>query len=216
MNDQPGRSPFSPPERPLEYWLSPDLSRVSPEDTRSRLREIAGARGAYTGAWAAGIGVGAELILLGVFLGLQLDTPAPALGFGIPGFALVVLCSVFYVRIRDRVPRTGRSVSHRGPGGLRQALSFVGFILFAFAAVLAFTAKPDTWQDPSHLLTPAVVLVFVIGLMAAAIVVPATIMGRTRESLRRKAMNDPRFRDLLEQDLLTWRDPVGNAPYGPL
>ncbi|MFJ2900697.1 hypothetical protein ACIO87_38325 [Streptomyces sp. NPDC087218] len=81
---------------------------------------------------------------------------------------------------------------------------------------MAFTAKPDTWQDPSHLLTPAVVLVFVIGLMVAAIVVPATIMGRARESLRRKAMNDPRFRDLLEQDLLTWHDPVGNASYGPL
>ncbi|MFF4082691.1 hypothetical protein ACFYZN_25255 [Streptomyces sp. NPDC001777] len=216
MNDQPGRLPFSPPERPLEYWLSPELSRVSPEDTRSRLREIAGARDAYMGAWAAGIGMGAELILLGVFLGLQLDTPAPTLGFGIPGFALAVFCNVFYVRIRDRVPRTGRSVSHRGPGSLRQALSFVGFILFAFIAVFAFAAKPAPWQDPSRLLPLAMTLVFVIGLMVAAIVVPATIMGRARESLRRKAMNDPRFRDLLEQDLLTWRDPVGNASYGLL
>ncbi|MEV5541020.1 hypothetical protein AB0L13_29630 [Saccharopolyspora shandongensis] len=129
MNDQLGRSPFSPPERPLEYWLSSELARVSPENARSRLREIAGARGTYMGAWAAGIGTGAELILLGVFLGLLLGALAPALALGLPGAALVVLCTVFYVRVRDRLPNTSRAIIHRGPGSLRQALSFLGFIV---------------------------------------------------------------------------------------
>ncbi|WP_157731853.1 hypothetical protein [Arthrobacter sp. YN] len=50
----------------------------------------------------------------------------------------------------------------------------------------------------------------------AAIVIPATIVGHSRESLRRKAANDPHFRALLEQDLATWRDPYGDAGYGPL
>lgn len=216
MNDQPGRVPFSLPDRPLEYWLSSDLSRISPKDTRSRLRELAVARGAYMGAWAAGISVGVELVLLGVFLGLQMDSLAAALGCAIPGLAFIVLCGAFYVRVRDRVPRAGRPVSHRGPGGLRQALSFVGFIVFAFVAIFALTAKPDTWHDSSRLLTLAMSLGSVIGLMVAAIVVPATIMGRARESLRSKAMNDPGFRALLEQDFATWRDPVGSASYGPL
>jgi hypothetical protein len=82
--------------------------------------------------------------------------------------------------------------------------------------LFAFTAKPSTWQDPSLLLVPAMVLVFVTGLLVAAIIVPATIIGRSRESLRRKVADDPRFRALLEQDLATWRDPFGNAGYGPL
>ncbi|MEU3657405.1 hypothetical protein AB0E67_32445 [Streptomyces sp. NPDC032161] len=168
------------------------------------------------GAWAAGIGTGAELILLGVFLSLRLGALAPALALGLPGAALVVLCRVFYVRVRDRLPSTGRPTSHRGPGGPRQALSFLGFVLFVFIAVFALTAKPATWQDSSRLLTLAVILAFVIGLIVAAIVVPATIMGRARESLRRKAQRDARFRALLEEDLATWHDPVGNASYGPL
>lgn len=216
MNDQLGRSPFSPPERPLEYWLSSELARVSPENARSRLREIAGARGAYMGAWAAGIGTGAELVLLGVFLGLLLGSLAPTLALGLPGVALVVLCSVFYVRVRDRLPNTSRAIIHQGPGGLRQALSFLGFIMITFIVVFAFTAKPTTWQDPSRLLTLAVVVAFVIGLIVAAVVVPATIMGRARESLRRKTQRDARFRALLEQDLATWHDAAGNASYGPL
>ncbi|MFB7918870.1 hypothetical protein [Streptomyces sp. NPDC056061] len=196
--------------------MSSDLSRISPENAPSRLREIAGARGAYMGAWAAGIGVGAELILLGVFLGLWLDALAPVLALGIPGAALVVLCRVFYARVRDRLPSTSRPMSRRGPGGPRPALSFLGFILFVFIAVFALTAEPGTWQDSSRLFTLAVVLVFVIGLIVAAIVVPATIMGRARESLRRKAEGDARFRALLEEDLATWHDPVGSATYGPL
>ncbi|MFF2652142.1 hypothetical protein [Streptomyces sp. NPDC058045] len=72
MPEQPppsAPSPFPPLQRPLEYWLSPDLCRLRPEDAPSRLREIATARGAYMGAWAAGIGVGAEMIVLGVCLG---------------------------------------------------------------------------------------------------------------------------------------------------
>ncbi|MFF2652141.1 hypothetical protein [Streptomyces sp. NPDC058045] len=123
---------------------------------------------------------------------------------------------MFYARVPDRLPKTGRPVSRRGPGGPRQALSFLGFILFAFLAVSALGAKPDTWHDPSRLLPLAAVLVYMTGLLVAAIVVPATIMGRARESLRRKARSDARFRALLEEDLATWRAPAGLASYGPL
>ncbi|WP_311215257.1 MULTISPECIES: hypothetical protein [unclassified Arthrobacter] len=216
MSYQTGPAPLPQPARPLDYWLSAELAAVSPSGARSRLREIASARGSYMGAWAAGIGMGAVLILLGPLLAIRLGTFAPVPAFGLPGAAIAVLCCIFYAKVRDRLPQTDRSPVNRGPGSLRGALGFVGFILTAFIGVFAFTAKPSTWQDPALLLTLVAVLAFVICLLVAAIIVPATILGRSRESLRSKAVNDPRFRALLEQDLATWRDPYGDAGYGPL
>ncbi|MDI2021664.1 hypothetical protein [Paenarthrobacter nicotinovorans] len=216
MSYQSGPAPLFHSDRPLDYWLSPELSAITPANARSRLREIAGARGAYMGAWAAGTGIGAVLVLLGVVLAVRLGTFATIAALSLPGAAVAVLCGVFYVRVRDRLPRTSRALVNRGPGSLRGALSFIAFVLVVFAGLFAFTAKPSTWQDPGTLLTLATVLAFMIFLLVAAILVPATIMGRSRESLRRKAANDPHFRALLEQDLATWRDPVGNAGYGPL
>ncbi|MDI2037276.1 hypothetical protein [Paenarthrobacter nitroguajacolicus] len=216
MSYQTGPSPLFHSDRPLDYWLSSELSAITPADARSRLREIAGARGAYMGAWAAGIGVGIILVLFGAVLALQLGTIALLPALGVPGAAIAVPCGVFYVRVRDRLPRTSRALVNRGPGSLRGALSFVAFILVLFIGLFAFTAKPSTWQDPALLLTLATVLAFMVCLLLAAIIVPATIVGRSRDSLRRKAANDPRFRALLEQDLATWRDPYGNAGYGPL
>ncbi|MFJ4207006.1 hypothetical protein ACIPY2_00885 [Paenarthrobacter sp. NPDC089675] len=202
--------------RPLDYWLSPELSAITPANARSRLREIADARGAYMGAWAAGIGVGAALVLLGVVLAARLGTFVLLPALGLPGAALAVLCGFSFVRVRDRLPQTSRALVNRGPGSLRGALSFAGFIVLAFLGVFAFTAKPSTWQDSAALLTLGLVLAFLVCLLLVGIIIPATIMGRSRESLRRKAATDPRFRALLEQDLATWRDPYGNAGYGPL
>ncbi|MBT2585905.1 hypothetical protein [Arthrobacter sp. ISL-95] len=216
MSYQTGPTPLSHPARPLDYWLSPELSAITPANARSRLREIASARGSYMGAWAAGIGIGAALILLGALLALRLGTFLTVPSLSLPGAVIAGLCGFFYVRVRDRLPKSSRALVNRGPGSLRGALSFMGFIVIVFIGLFALTAKPSTWQDPAQLLTLATVLVFIICLLVAAIIVPATILGRSRESLRRKAADDPHFRALLEQDLATWRDPYGEAGYGPL
>ncbi|MFJ6453724.1 hypothetical protein [Paenarthrobacter sp. NPDC091669] len=216
MSYQTGPAPLPHAARPLDYWLSTELAAITPAGARSRLREIADARGSYMGAWAAGIGMGAVLILLGVILAIWLGTLVPVPSLGLPGAAMTVLCCVCYARVRDRLPRTSRLIVNRGPGSLRGALSFVGFILVAFIGLFAFTAKPSTWQDPAALLTLAAVLTFMVCLPVVGIIVPATIAGRSRESLRRKAAADPHFRTLLEEDLATWRDPYGDAGYGPL
>ncbi|MDR6987665.1 hypothetical protein J2Y66_002163 [Paenarthrobacter nitroguajacolicus] len=216
MSYRTGPAPLPYSSHPLDYWLSPELSAITPSSARSRLRELAGARGSLMGAWAAGIGVGVFLVLLGAFLAIRLGTLAPVPSLSLPGAAITVLSCVFYARVRDRLPRTIRAYVNRGPGSLRGALSFVGFVLIAFTGLFALVAKPSNWQDPAALLTLATVLAFMICLLVAAIIVPATIMGRSRESLRSKAAHDPRFRALLEQDLATWRDPYGDAGYGPL
>ncbi|WP_207594187.1 hypothetical protein [Arthrobacter sp. D5-1] len=216
MSYQTGPAPLPHAARPLDYWLSTELAAITPAGARSRLREIADARGSSMGAWAAGIGMGAVLILLGVILALRWGTLVPVPSLGLPGAAITVLCCVFYARARDRLPRTSRLIVNRGPGSLRSALSFVGFILLVFIGLFALTAKPTAWEDPALLQTLVTVLAFLVCLLVAAIIVPATIVGRSSESLRSKAANDPRFRALLEQDLATWRDPYGEAGYGPL
>ncbi len=168
------------------------------------------------GAWAAGIGFGGFLVLLGVVLTIRLGTLVTLPALGIPGAALAVLCGIYFARVQNRLPRTDRALVNRGPGNLRGALSFVAFVLLVFTGLFAFTAKPSTWQDPGALLTLVSVLAFMVSLLVVGIIVPATIASRSRESLRRKAATDPHFRALLEQDLATWRDPYGNAGYGPL
>ncbi|WGM19236.1 hypothetical protein QEH68_14530 [Paenarthrobacter sp. OM7] len=216
MSYQTSPAPLPHAARPLDYWLSTELAAITPAGARSRLREIADARGSSMGAWAAGIGMGAVLILLGVILAIRLGTLVPVPSLGLPGAAITALCCVFYARARDRLPRTSRLIVNRGPGSLRSALSFVGFILLVFIGLFALTAKPTAWEDPALLQTLVTVVAFLVCLLVAAIIVPATIVGRSRESLRSKAANDPRFRALLEQDLATWRDPYGDAGYGPL
>jgi hypothetical protein len=52
--------------------------------------------------------------------------------------------------------------------------------------------------------------------LVACIVVPSVVMGRARQSFRRRVQSDPVLRTAVEGDLATWRDPYGNAGYGPL
>jgi hypothetical protein len=85
---QTGPTPLSHPARPLDYWLSPELSAVTPANARSRLREIASARGSYMGAWAAGTGIGAVLILLGALLSIRLGTFVTIPSLSLPGAAM--------------------------------------------------------------------------------------------------------------------------------
>jgi uncharacterized membrane protein len=53
-------------------------------------------------------------------------------------------------------------------------------------------------------------------LLAACLLVPSVVMGSARQSFRRRAQVDPVLRAAVAHDLATWRDPHGNAGYGPL
>ncbi|MFW0772329.1 hypothetical protein ACLRGI_04095 [Paenarthrobacter nitroguajacolicus] len=57
MSYQAGPAPLFHSRRPLDYWLSPELTAITPPNARSRLRKLGDARGACMGAWAAGIGI---------------------------------------------------------------------------------------------------------------------------------------------------------------
>lgn len=212
-----------PDGRTLDDWLSPELAAACPVTARSRLREIARVRGSLLGAWAAGIGVGAMLVVLGALVGAFSGSAAVFWTLGGIGAALALGCGLGLARARDRLPDADRVIVNRGPSSPGRALLFAGCIIAAFVAVFGFASGPEVWRDPARLLPLAAALLLLVGLLAAAIVVPAIIMSRAREALRRRALRDPRFRALLERDLVAWsdrpaeqRDAAGGAPYGPL
>ena len=58
-------------------------------------------------------------------------------------------------------------------------------------------------------------VLFVV-LLVASILLPAVVLGRARQFFRRRIQTDPGPRTAVEGDLANWRDPHGNAGYGPL
>jgi hypothetical protein len=58
-----------------------------------------------------------------------------------------------------------------------------------------------------HLLT--------VALLVACIAVPSTVMGRARQSFRRRVQENPHLRRAVEDDLATWRDPHGTPVTAP-
>ncbi|MFF2654232.1 hypothetical protein [Streptomyces sp. NPDC058045] len=217
MDDRLGRLSYSSlPERPLEYWLSPDLARLSPPEARSRLRELADTQGTLTAAWGAGIGAGAVLMLTGVFITVMGGGVGPLAALGIIGAGLLVFGILGCRRVRSKLPSTRRTLITRGPGSARGGISMVAFFAIVFGALFGYGAFNSGARGGSTAAALIGAYVLIVLFLVACILVPSTIMGRSRETFRRKAENDPRFRALLEQDLLTWRDPVGNATYGPL
>ena len=86
-------SPFTAdqPAHPLDYWISPELARISPPNAPSRLRQLADAQGALAAAWSSAIGCGPVLVLGGGFVSVMSGNPAGALVLGPVGAALFVL-----------------------------------------------------------------------------------------------------------------------------
>lgn len=215
MSDQPRHFPaHSGPDHPLDYWLSSELARLSPPEARSRLRELADAQGALTAAWSAGAGAGAVFILTAIFITVMDGGVVPLIALGILGAGLLVAGLLGRQRVRSRLPRTKRTLITRGPGSGRGGISMLVFFGVVLGAVFGYGAITSGSRATSTAMIGAYILFMLF--LAACVVVPSTIMGRSRESFRRKAQSDPRFRELLEEDLLTWRDPLGKASYGPL
>ncbi|WP_104172106.1 hypothetical protein [Arthrobacter sp. Y81] len=141
-------SPFAAdqPAHPLDYWISPELARISPPNAPSRLRQLADAQGALAAAWSSAIGCGPVLALGGGFVSL-------------PGIA---------------------------SRGTTTLVTVIGAYLL------------------------------IVILLVTCIFVPSVVLGRARQSFRRRVRANPVLRTAVEDDLATWRDPYGTASYGPL
>lgn len=125
------------PAHSLDYWLSPELARISPPNAPSRLRELADAQAARAGGWSSAIAGGSVLALAGVFFSSVSGNPAAGLVLCPMGAALVVLGLTSWKRVRGRLPDTNKLLITRGPGNARGGITMVAVLAVAMGGIRA-------------------------------------------------------------------------------
>lgn len=204
-------SPYPPAtSRDLDGWLSEDLAALHPPEAPTRLRALADTQAARAGAWAVGISVGVSAAMVGLILLLVTGriSSAPLIGGGV---LLAGLCALFLARARRRLPDTGRLRSVRGPARLRAGIS-AALVIYLPVTALMVVAMISTGRFFGLIVVNVAILLFLV----SAFVVPAGVLGRGRESFRRRAMTDAALRARLEEDRLSWKPDHATPMYGPL
>jgi len=208
--------PADTPVHSLDYWLSAELARISPPDTPSRLRQLADAQGTLAAGRSGAIAGGPVLALAGAFTSVMSGNPAAALVLVPLGTVLMVPGLFGWKRVRSALPRTDKVLITRGPGSARGGIGMVLF-LAAITGAFIFPALSSTAAKGAGEVTVLVgIYVLMLALLVACIIVPSAVLGRARQSFRLRVQADPLLRRAVEEDLAVWRDPYGNAAYGPL
>ncbi|MDQ0664734.1 hypothetical protein QFZ35_003232 [Arthrobacter ulcerisalmonis] len=215
MTRQPEvRWPAGQPVHPLDYWLSPELARISPPEASSRLRQLADTQGTLAAAWSSAIAGGPVLALAGAFIAVLSGSIVWVMVLGLAGAGLTAAGLLSLRKARRTLPDTSRTISTRGPGNARGGIMMV-CVLDAIAGAIFATTYPSAQSNGRAGAVIGSFLLFT-GILTACILVPSAVMGRSRQSFRRRVQTDPVLRQAVEADLATWRDPYGNAAYGPL
>ena len=90
-------------------------------------------------------------------------------------------------------------------------------VLAAISGGVLATALPGSAaQGTATVAALSGAYLLLVALLIACILVPSAVAGRSRQSFRRRVKADPSLRAVVENDRATWRDPYGNAAYGPL
>ncbi|RLQ85862.1 hypothetical protein D9V28_03120 [Mycetocola zhadangensis] len=198
----------------MDSWLA-SSSTSTPVGMPSRLQQIADARAADISVGAVAVSGGIVTMLLGAYWSVAGLVVLPVIILGIVGAGLVALGNVLLRRARSRLPNEQRLRSTRGPrtarGGVVTAASLWG-VMAVVTGGAWFEAPP---RDGLIVVAIGFYLFFAL-LLVVGFVVPATILGRARESLRRAAAEDAAYRALLEHDRLTWSPRYGDQMFGPL
>lgn len=197
--------------RTLAEWMDADLAALHGAESRSRLREVADARAMRRGMWASFLALGSSSVVLGLVLLVVGVPPSAYVPTMIAGGFVAVISGSFLARVRGWVPKPGTSYTTRGAGslggGLLAAASIFGAINVFLIPGIVSSADPG----PLLVLDAGVALVLVSGF-----VVPAAIIGRGRQALRREAARDQRLAAALESDRVTWTPQVAVPMFGPL
>jgi hypothetical protein len=198
----------------MHHWLSPELARISPPNAPSRLRQLADAQRTLAAAWSSAISGGPVLALTGGFVSVMTGNPVWVLVLGMIGAPLIVVGLRSWKRVRGRLPSTGKALITRGPGSARGGITMVAFLAGLTGEGMATTLPSAAERGTAVGLIGAYFLV--VALLVACILIPSTVMGRARQSFRRRLHTDPGLRKAVEDDLVTWRGRYGKADYGPL
>lgn len=207
---EPVSSYPSATSRDLDGWLSEDLSALHPAEAPTRLRALADTQAARIGAWAAGVSVGlsAAIVALTLLVVTGRISSAPLIGGGV---LFAGLCAIFLLRAQRRLPDTGRLRSVRGPARLRGGIS-AALVIYLPVTALMVIAMVSTGRFFGLIVANVAILLFLI----SAFVVPSAVLGRGRESFRRRARTDAALRARLEEDRLMWKPDLATPMYGPL
>ncbi|TQJ36763.1 hypothetical protein [Arthrobacter sp. SLBN-122] len=208
------RWPADQPKHPLDYWLSPELARVSPPEAPSRLRELADAQGTLAAAWSGAIAGGPVLVGAAALIAALPGSIAWVIVLVLAGTGLTAAGLLSWKRVRRTLPDTSRTLATRGPGNARGGIMMV-CVLDAISGAILATTVPSAVANGTIGAVIGSFLLFT-AILTACILVPSTVMGRSRQAFRRRLHTDPVLRQAVEADLATWRDPYGNASYGPL
>ncbi|WP_309124097.1 hypothetical protein [Arthrobacter sp.] len=177
------------PVYPLNYWLSPDLTKVIPPQAPSRLRQLVDAQGTLAAAWSSAISGGPVLALTGGFAPALSGNAAWVLVLGLIGAALTVVGVLSWKRVRGRLPKADRLLITRGPGSARGGTTMVavlaGIIGAGFTTILPSAVERGT----SVAVVGAYLLI--VALLVACILAPSTVLGRARQSFRRRLHTAP-------------------------
>lgn len=135
---------------------------------------------------------------------------------GVVGAALPVLGLLSWKRVRATLPNTDRLLISRGPGLARGGIVMVAGLAIVLGGILASALPGIASRGAATLVAVIGAYLLIVIFLMACILVPSVVMGRARESFRRRVQADPVLRAAVENDLAMWRDPYGNAAYGPL
>ena len=208
--------PAGQPAHPLDYWLSSNLARVSPPNAPSRLRQLADAQGTLAAGWSSAIAGGPVLALASAFFSATSGSPAAVMVLGALGAVLLVLGLFSWKRVRATLPNTERLLMTRGPGSARSGVATVIVLAIILGGILSAFLPAAAARGNATVALLAGAYLLILALLVACILVPSVVLGRARQSFRRRVQTDPALRTAVENDLATWRDPYGNAAYGPL
>ncbi|MCE4027881.1 hypothetical protein LXM50_18045 [Microbacterium sp. Au-Mic1] len=197
--------------RTLAQWLDPELGERYAPDFPTRLREIADARAGAAGMWAALLSTGFAAVVFGGVLFAVTGRTLPLLTWSIIGAVLAAVAGWFLRRVRHWVPRSGISVSGRGPGTLRGGMWAAGGILFLINVFLVIGALTS-----GRVLSMVLVDIGLVFLLVSVLVVPPAIVGRGRRTLRRQTQADPLLAASLERERLSWMPTGRTEMFGPL
>lgn len=206
-----------PPRHELAYWLDERIASAVPVLTGTALRSMAQNHGARRGACSVPIGLGAALALASV-TNLLTSTTAPIVGLwmGLLAMALLVLGRFLWRRFACTTPKDRYLSPGRGSTSIRGGLILLvilGAPICAMAHMLLATQLDGSARGLGAYAGYQMALV--IGL-ASAFFLPGYFAQHARRDLRRLIESNPGTRAELEDLSLSWVDPVGTTPFGPL
>ncbi len=206
-----------PPRHELSYWLDPRTASAVPVLTGTALRSMAQNHGARRGACSVPIGLGAAIGLASVTNLLTSTTPpVPGLWMGLLAVALLVLGRFLWRRVACATPKARYLSPGRGSTSIRGGLILLVVIGVPFCAMAHILLAGQLDGSARGLGAYAgYQLALVLGVVSVFFL-PGYFAQHARRDLRRLIESNPGIRSELEDLSLSWVDPVGTEPFGPL